>query len=178
MMTKGPSNNPKIIALCCKGSNLLIGTRGGEIIEANIGNNPSTGNVVMEGHYDKELWGVASTSKTNEFFSGGQDKLLIKWDMSKRKLAVKKKVEYEIMSVDYNHKTNTVAVGMKNGMVCFYESNTLKPTGGKIIAHKNPDKEVLSIVKYSPDCSLLAVGYCPSISKVYFYSTDNNKKIG
>ena len=82
------------------------------------------------------------------------------------------------MSLDFNSKTNTIAVGMRNGIVAFYEAATLKSVGSKITLHKNPDKEVLSIVKYSPDCSILAVGYCPPISKVYLYSTENNKKIG
>ena len=82
------------------------------------------------------------------------------------------------MSVDFNSRSNVLAVGMKNGMVEFYDASTLKPVGAKITNFKNPDKEVLSIVKYSPDCSILAVGYCPPISKVYFYTTDGNKKAG
>jgi len=50
----------------------------------------------------------------------------------------------------------------------------------KISNHKNPDKEVLSAVKFSPDGSQLAVGYCPPISRVYLYdlNVEKIKKLG
>lgn len=44
------------------------------------------------------------------------------------------------MSVDYNHKSNVLAVGMKNGIVQFYDANSLKPVGKQIVNFKNPDK--------------------------------------
>jgi hypothetical protein len=46
----------------------------------------------MEGHYDLELWGLAVLPNRHEFITGGQDKLLIKWDADKRKISAKKKL--------------------------------------------------------------------------------------
>ena len=46
-LLKTPSNNPKVIALFSKDSKLLIGTRGGEIIESDLSKNPATGTIVM-----------------------------------------------------------------------------------------------------------------------------------
>lgn len=39
----------------------------------------------MEGHFDNELWGLTVSQSKHEFFTGGQDKLLMKWDMKSRK---------------------------------------------------------------------------------------------
>jgi|JI6StandDraft_1071083.scaffolds.fasta_scaffold17849_3 hypothetical protein len=45
------SFQPKVIALVQREGALLIGTRGGEIIEVILASGKAT--VVMEGHYDK-----------------------------------------------------------------------------------------------------------------------------
>lgn len=37
---------------------------------------------------------------------------------------------------------------------------------------------MISVVKFSPAGNILAVGYCPPISKVYLYEVDSSKKIG
>jgi hypothetical protein len=63
-----------------QGGNILAGTRG------------SQAQVVVDGHFDKELWGLAVAGNKREFYTGGEDKLLIKWDADKRKIAVKKRV--------------------------------------------------------------------------------------
>ncbi len=47
----------KIRSICCNSKgDLLIGTRGSEIVE--ITNNQSKGIVLMRGHYNNELWGL------------------------------------------------------------------------------------------------------------------------
>lgn len=76
-------------------------------------------------------------------------------------------------------KQNMLAVGQKNGVVTLYDGNTLNSLK-KIADHKNPDKDVISSVKFSPDGSILAVGYCPPISRVYLYDikSDKIRKIG
>lgn len=154
---------------------LLIGTRGGEVIEVLL----STGKaaVIMEGHYDKELWGVVCYPNKNEFFTAGQDRLLIKWDIAKRRALEKKQLEAQIMSIDLNMRENMLAVGYRNGLVMLLDCTSLKSLS-KISNHKNPDKEVLSLVKFSPSGEILAVAYCPPVSKVYLYQTSNRKKIG
>lgn len=111
----------------------------------------------------------------NEFFTAGQDKLLIKWDIQKRKMIEKRVLEFQVQSIDLSLKINILAVGFRNGVVTCLDSNTLK-SNGKIANHKNPDKEVLSLLKFSPSGDQLAVSYCPPVSKIYMYSTANWKK--
>ena len=52
------SNNIRIIALAEQNNNILVGTRGGELIEVQ---KASSAQVVMEGHFDGELWGLCSS---------------------------------------------------------------------------------------------------------------------
>jgi hypothetical protein len=44
------SNNIRIISLCEQNNNILVGTRGGEIIEISKGTNAA---IIIEGHFDK-----------------------------------------------------------------------------------------------------------------------------
>lgn len=73
---------PKVRSLCenAKGS-ILVGTRGGEIIEFN-NNQPK---VLMRGHFDDELWGLSVHPKRNEYITVGEDTLLASWDIVSRK---------------------------------------------------------------------------------------------
>lgn len=116
---------------------------------------------------------MSNDSSRHEFFTGGQDKLLIKWDADKRKLVAKKKMEGPINSLDLNRQ-NILAVGLKSGIVTLLDGKSLSALK-KISQHKNPDKDVLSAVKFSPDGSQLAVAYCPPISRVYLYDINSEK---
>ena len=70
-----------------------------------------------------------------------------------------------------------MAVGHTNGVIHIYDSDKLKFIR-KIQTFKNPDREVISVVKFSPNGSVLAVGYCPPVSEVFLYNVENGSKIG
>jgi microtubule-associated protein-like 6 len=70
-----------------------------------------------------------------------------------------------------------LAVGHTNGVINFYDCNKLDYIK-KIQTFKNPDKEVVSVVKFSPNGNILGVGYCPPVSQVYLYNVDTSSKIG
>jgi len=91
---------------------------------------------------------------------------------------LKKKLEYPIKTMDINRQ-NWLAVGQRNGTITVFDGNNFN-TLKKITDHKNPDRDVISVVKFSPEGTLLAVGYCPPISRVYLYDlkTEKAKKIG
>ena len=148
----------------------MAGTRGGEIIEVQKG---TSAQVVMDGHFDKELWGLAVSKNKSEFFTGGQDKLLIKWDADKRRIINKKKMEGPISCLDLSSQ-NVLAVGLRNGVANLVDGQTLS-SKLKIANHKNPDKDVLSAIKFSPDGTQLAIGYCPPVSQVYLYDVGGPK---
>lgn len=93
--------------------------------------------------------------------------MLIKWDAIKRKVIFKKKMEYGISCLDISRQ-NMLAVGQKNGIVLLFDANTMNQIK-KIADHKNPDRDVISSLRFTPDGNTLAVGYSPPISKVYLY---------
>lgn len=65
-------------------------------------------------------------------------------------------------------RQNQLAVGQKNGIVLVFDASNMSILR-KIADHKNPDRDVVGTVKFSPDGNTLAVGYSPPISKVYLY---------
>jgi hypothetical protein len=70
---------------------------------------------------------LAVSSSKHEFFTGGQDKLLMKWDIIQKKCIDKKKLEGAINFLDVSrNNSNLLAVGMKNGVVKIFEASTLK----------------------------------------------------
>ena len=87
-------------------------------------------------------------------------------------------MEAPIKCLDLSRQ-NLLAVGHSNGVVNLHDAQTLNQQK-KITNHKNPDKEVLSAVKFSADGSQLAVAYGPPISRVYLYdlNAEKIKKLG
>ena len=76
--------------------NLLIGTRGGEIIE--IEN--ETPKILLRGHWDKELWGLCVHPSDDVFYTVGEDKLLSLWDVKTMKLKKYVVIDEEATTID------------------------------------------------------------------------------
>lgn len=131
----------------------------------------------MEGHFDQQLCGLCPSLYNSEFYTGGKDKLLIKWDAIKRKMISKKKMEAPVNCIDIN-KLKVLAVGLQNGVTVLLDSSNLSPIH-KITNHKNPDNDIISVVKFSPTGEILAIGYSPPVNEIYLYSVGGKpEKIG
>jgi WD40 repeat protein len=98
------------------------------------------------------------------------------WNLLTCKLIKKRKMGSAVRHIDIDGTGKMLAVGHRNGSVA-----VLDPASFDQIAilkkFKNPDKEVCSLVKFSPNSTVLAVGYCPPISKVYIYDCSNFKSV-
>lgn len=68
-------------------------------------------------------------------------------------------------------------MGHRNGVINLFDGDKLSHIK-KIQTIKNPDKEVISVVKFSPNGNILAVGYCPPVSQVYLYNVETGAKLG
>lgn len=95
----------------------------------------------------------------------------MKWDTNKRKCIDKKKLDGPINCLDLS-RNYTLAVGMRNGVVSLFDGMTLKFIKD-VFKHKNPDKDMISTVKFSPDGNKLAVAYAPPYSCIYIYDVNN-----
>ena len=60
------------------GQNVLVGTRGSEIIE--FVNGKST--ILMHGHFEGELWGLAISPNSTIYYTVGEENLLAMWDVT------------------------------------------------------------------------------------------------
>ena len=73
---------PRVRSVCeDPKKSILLGTRSGEIIEVR----KSGPRVLLQSHYDKELWGLAMHPKKAEFATLGQDASFVIWNLESRK---------------------------------------------------------------------------------------------
>lgn len=91
----------------------------------------------------------------------------MKWDIIQKRCIDKKKLDGPINSLDLG-RSNQLAVGMRNGVVNIFEASSLKLVKS-VFKHKNPDKDMISVVRFSPDGTKLAVAYAPPFSCIYVY---------
>lgn len=79
--------------------------------------------------------------------------------------------------MDVNGNLNTLAVGFNNGTVEFYDAETLAKKDRPIISNfKNPDKEVLSLIRFDRDGKYLLIGYSPPNACIMLYDMMSNTK--
>ncbi len=158
------SLNPKIRAISIEEetSRILVGTRGGEIIDIDINSNSKE--YILNAHFSKELWGLATHPNKDEFVSVGEDCLLAKWSISEKTLKKSKKLKYQANTCNISPKGKLLAVGCKNGytLILNYQNFSL-------IKSKRTSKKEITQTKFSPCGNFLA---CSSRdAKIYIYST-------
>ena len=150
---------PKARSVCEKSGKVLVGTRGGEIIEVSGGSSQ----VLLKGHFDRELWGIAANPKKAEFATAGQDNLLAFWDLTLKKQKNCLKLEGPAMCVNYSPDGTLIAVGLENGKLLVFETS-----GMSIVFQAHDRTKAISVVKFSPDGEVLAVGAHDSLILTYF----------
>jgi microtubule-associated protein-like 6 len=161
------SMNPKIRAVCedSKGT-IAVGTRGGEIIE--FSNNQAK--VVMRGHFDDELWGLAINQNGKEFATCGQDNMVAIWDTAARKVKVTAKIDNHTKACGYSPDGKYLAVGCINGWIYVTDTKSLNV----INILKDRTKEVTQC-KFSPKGDLLAVS--AEDNEIWTYNVKQNFKV-
>ena len=77
------SFNPRVRSVCenDSGSKILIGTRGGEVIE--YADRKSL--IHLRSHSEDELWGLAMHPREDQFYTVGQENMLAIWDIKTRR---------------------------------------------------------------------------------------------
>ena len=130
----------------------------------------------MSGHSDGMIW--SATIGGNFLYTGGEDQRLMKWDFkSSKKLVKQVKCPYKIRSLDFSSKKNLLAVGFINGVICMYNPHTLDKVDKMIFAKiKNPDQEVLNLVRFQFYGRFLAVSYAYPKPKIVFFTFDKDLK--
>ena len=165
------SINPKVRALSFneQTKKLLIGTRGGEIIECDTQDKNYNKKFVLQSHWHRELWGLYVHPVRPEFVTVGEDFLFAKWCINKKIQIANKKLKYQAKTCSISNDGNQVAIGCNNGYVLILNYSNLKQV--KFI---RTSRKEISQVKFSNNDSFLAVG--AHDSRIYIYNVKKNFK--
>lgn len=180
-LTRQLTQLPRVTALSCSKSSVLVGTRGGDILEYRLEDKDLAGcKTLMSGHSSMDLLALCVHPKSGCFYTGGEDRRIIKWSFAKdRRLEKEVMANNKVRALDVNVSLNLLAVGYENGVVEFLDAETLgKAKQSPIANFKNPDREVLSLIKFDREGRYLAICYTPPNSTVMLYDMPAGKKLG
>ncbi|PRP88610.1 echinoderm microtubule-associated protein-like 6 [Planoprotostelium fungivorum] len=149
-------------------NNIVIGTATAELYEVGADKRPR---LMISGHGDGELWGLATHPSRNIFATCSDDATLRVWDIAKRAIIQGKFLGEKARSVAYTPDGNQIAVGFINGSFGVYNTSNLEE-----LVKKRNRKEMIGDIKFSPDGRYLAVGSNDNF--VDFYQTTDWKLLG
>ena len=155
---------------------LLVGTRTSEIIEINIRSGTLTNaRPILQGHGHRELWGLTTHPKKDEFITTGDDGTLRIWDSKNFTMLKKINIDAPSRAVAYSADGTLIAIGFGNGSRSKNKLSTkdgaftiLNTSDNKIIHEGKDSNEPIRVLKFSNDGKLLAVG--SEDSKIYIYN--------
>ncbi|KAJ8250799.1 hypothetical protein COCON_G00227210 [Conger conger] len=145
----------------CRGKGkILVGTKDGEIIE--VGEKNAASNILINGHMQGEIWGLATHPSKDMFISASDDGTIRIWDLADKKLLNKVSLGHAARCTGYSADGEMVAIGMRNGEFIVLLVNSLKVWG-----KKRDRSAAIQDVRFSPDSRLLAVGSMESTVDFY-----------
>lgn len=133
-----------------KNMDITIGTRGGELLEKT---KDGRYNILMRGHFNKELWGICNLKNGQEFATVGEDFLLNIYDIAEKSVISSTKLMFQGNCIDSSPDSKRLAVGCKNGYVLIIDIST-KQT---IKTLKDREKAI-TCIKFSSEGKWLSVG--------------------
>lgn len=161
----------QIVSVAAPENRLLVGTKAGEIWE--VEGYQGEPKLIMQGHYDKELWGLAThPTDADQFITAGEEGAVAIWSQSKKEIVLCTNVGEEARCVEYSPDGTMVAVGLNNGYVVILDATTLAE---KAKVKSSAGKKVEE-VKFSPNSQLLAAGN--HASEIDVWNCDGFKQVG
>ncbi|XP_074915445.1 echinoderm microtubule-associated protein-like 3 isoform X1 [Buteo buteo] len=148
------------------GDELLVGTTRNALLRGTL----ATGfTPIVQGHTD-EVWGLATHPSCCLFLTCGHDRQLCLWDGQEHALAWSLALEDTGLCADFHPGGQVVAVGLLTGRWLVLDTATQQPLAGG-----SDGNEQLSVVRFSPDGSFLAIGSHDNF--IYIYSvTEGGRK--
>jgi WD40 repeat protein len=172
-------------ALAFHNGSLHVGTNDGQIIKYNDHKSEAGKQVLVESHFDGELWALdVDPNDDTKFATAGEDNLLIIWDMKSHRLVTKQKFSSDdgrsrrrarastlsshppgkcARSIAYSPDSTTLAVGRNDGKLSLFSNSSNELSESKVVdlnkRAKNPGstENWIEGMNYSPDGKALAV---------------------
>ncbi|KAK7176880.1 hypothetical protein R3I93_000965 [Phoxinus phoxinus] len=148
------------------GEELLVGTTRNAILRGTF----SDGFVaIVQGHVD-ETWGLATHPSQNIFITCGNDRQVCVWNAEDHKLDWCTPLEESGLCADFCPNGALVAVGLSTGRWVVLDLQTKE-----VVSDLTDGNEQLSVMRYTPDGSFLAVGSHDNF--IYIYNvTDGGRR--
>ncbi|KAM9803929.1 echinoderm microtubule-associated protein-like 4 [Neosynchiropus ocellatus] len=151
-----------------KGDEFLVGTSRNFILRGTF-NDGFT--VEVQGHTD-ELWGLASHPSRHMFLTCAQDRLVCLWDSVNHSLRWSRSLEEHGHCAEFHPSGAVVTIGTHSGKWYVLDAETTD-----LVAIHTDGNEQLSVMRFSVDGTLLAVGSHDNF--IYLYTvSDNGRKYG
>ncbi|XP_055082992.1 echinoderm microtubule-associated protein-like 4 isoform X2 [Periophthalmus magnuspinnatus] len=149
-----------------KGDQVLVGTSKNFILRGTFTEGFT---VEVQGHTD-ELWGLASHPSRDLFLTCAQDRLVCLWDSADHRLKWSRSLEEHGHCADFHPSGAVVAIGTHSGKWYVLDAESTD-----LVAIHTDGNEQLSVMRFSVDGSLLAVGSHDNF--IYLYTvSDNGRK--
>uniref|UniRef100_A0A4W5MRK2 EMAP like 3 n=1 Tax=Hucho hucho TaxID=62062 RepID=A0A4W5MRK2_9TELE len=139
------------------GEEVLVGTTRNAILRGTF----SDGFVaIVQGHVD-EMWGLATHPSQDVFLTCGHDRQVCVWNTEEHKLDWCTTLEYGLCA-DFCPNGAVVSVGLSTGRWLVLDLQTKD-----VVSDYTDGNEQLSVMRYSPDGSFLAVGSHDNFIYIY-----------
>ncbi|KAF1333559.1 Microtubule-associated protein, partial [Globisporangium splendens] len=146
----------------------LVGTGGSDLLEVDASRSGISFNIITQGHYNMEVWGLACHPKKSEYCTVGDDQTLRVWCLRTKVQLRTKKLDCmaRVCAVDDRLDAVAVGYGCRNAQQAPSKALQVK-TGSIVLLHygdlvklfeDKPSKQPISEMKFSPNGSILAVG--------------------
>lgn len=158
---------PKVRSVCENkaGTKILVGTRGGEIIEF-------TGKksvMHLKSHCQDELWGLSCHPLEDQFYTVGQDCMLAIWDIKTRRQLKFARLDCPSDVLEFSPNGKFIAIGYRNGQVTVLDSKNFA-----IKSVRRDRKKEISEIRFDPHTKIMAVGAQDSM--IYLYNVEKRFK--
>ncbi|KAJ8266155.1 hypothetical protein GJAV_G00126560 [Gymnothorax javanicus] len=121
---------------------------------------------IVQGHVD-EMWGLATHPSQNVFITCGHDKQVCLWNTEDHRLDWTTTLEESGLCADFCPNGSVVSVGLNTGRWVVLDLETRE-----VVSDYSDGNEQLSVMRYSPDGSFLAVGSHDNF--IYIYTVTEN----
>ncbi|XP_069374524.1 echinoderm microtubule-associated protein-like 3 isoform X1 [Paralichthys olivaceus] len=140
------------------GEELLVGTTRNAILRGTF----SDGFVaIVQGHVD-EMWGLATHPSQSIFLTCGHDRQVCLWNTEEHKLDWCISLEEYGLCADFCPNGSVVSVGLSTGRWMVLDLLTRE-----VVSESTDGNEQLSVMRYSPDGSFMAVGSHDNFIYIY-----------
>ncbi|KAG9338188.1 hypothetical protein JZ751_026938, partial [Albula glossodonta] len=145
------------------GEELLVGTTRNAILRGTFSGGFMA---IVQGHVD-EMWGLATHPSQSIFITCGHDKQVCLWNTEDHRLDWSTTLEESGLCADFCPNGSVVSVGLNTGRWVVLDLQTRE-----VVSDYTDGNEQLSVMRYSPDGSFLAVGSHDNF--IYIYNVTEN----